>query len=108
MINATVYVNHSGDVMGFETRGHAGYDDAGRDIVCAAVSMLVINTVNSLEQFTDAVLDVKSSGDEACISAMVLDNYSDEVAVLLKSLKLGLTQVASGNPDYITVREREV
>jgi uncharacterized protein YsxB (DUF464 family) len=39
---------------------------------------------------------------------MVLDNYSDEVAVLLKSLKLGLTQVASGNPDYITVREREV
>ena len=27
--------------------------DAGQDIVCAAVSVLVINTVNSIERFTD-------------------------------------------------------
>ena len=33
--------------------GHAGYDDIGKDIVCAAVSVLVINTLNSIERFTD-------------------------------------------------------
>ena len=33
---------------GFHVSGHAGYDDSGKDIVCAAVSamtMLVINTI---------------------------------------------------------------
>ena len=28
--------------------GHAGYDDFGKDIVCAAVSSKVINTINIL------------------------------------------------------------
>ena len=27
--------------------------EEGQDIVCAAVSVLVINTVNAIEQFTD-------------------------------------------------------
>ena len=29
------------------SKGHAGYAEEGQDIVCAAVSALVINTVNS-------------------------------------------------------------
>ena len=28
-----------------------GYADVGQDIVCAGVSALVINTINSIEQF---------------------------------------------------------
>ena len=30
--------------------GHAGFDQSGRDIVCAAISILVINTINSIEE----------------------------------------------------------
>ena len=36
----------------FTVSGHAEYDDPGKDIVCSAVSILVINTVNSLDAFT--------------------------------------------------------
>ena len=39
--------------MGFDVSGHAGYSEAGSDIVCAAVSALVINAVNSIEKFTE-------------------------------------------------------
>ena len=36
----------SHEIVGFQTEGHAGYADAGSDIVCAAISVLVINTIN--------------------------------------------------------------
>ena len=31
-----------------EVKGHAGYDDFGKDIVCASVSSIVITTVNDI------------------------------------------------------------
>ncbi len=110
MINVTIYKNHNNDIVGFETEGHAGYDDSGKDIVCAAVSMLVINTVNSIEAFTDTDIEVNSNNDNdnARISARITGHQSGEAAVLLKSLELGLTQVAKGNPKYISITFKEV
>ena len=55
MIEVTVYKTMRHEYAGFDMSGHAGYDDIGKDIVCAAVSVLVINTLNSIERFTDAV-----------------------------------------------------
>ncbi|MFR1298730.1 MAG: ribosomal-processing cysteine protease Prp [Blautia massiliensis (ex Durand et al. 2017)] len=43
----------NGSYEEFISKGHAGYAEAGQDIVCAAVSALIITTVNSLEKFTD-------------------------------------------------------
>lgn len=52
MIEVTVYKTMRHEYAGFDMSGHAGYDDIGKDIVCAAVSVLVINTLNSIERFT--------------------------------------------------------
>ena len=43
-----VFFRSGGTYYGFEEQGHAGYGEAGDDIVCAAISamtMLVINTI---------------------------------------------------------------
>ena len=48
MIQITIYKNKKHEYMGFDVDGHAGFDDSGHDIVCAAVSALVINTINSV------------------------------------------------------------
>ena len=37
----------NGSYEEFISKGHAGYAEAGQDIVCAAVSALIINTVNA-------------------------------------------------------------
>ena len=37
---------------GFVSKGHAGYAEEGYDIICAAVSVLTVNTINSIEAFT--------------------------------------------------------
>ena len=41
-------------MIGFHVEGHAGYADYGQDIVCSAVSVLVINCINSIDELTDA------------------------------------------------------
>ena len=38
----------NGSYVDFVSKGHAGYAEEGYDIVCAAVSVLIINTVNSI------------------------------------------------------------
>lgn len=48
MTKITFYKTEGGIYYGFRETGHAGYDDAGKDIVCSAISamtMLIINTV---------------------------------------------------------------
>ncbi|MER2130809.1 MAG: ribosomal-processing cysteine protease Prp [Carnobacterium inhibens] len=42
MIQATFHMNEKEDILAFKVEGHAGYAPSGRDIVCAAVSSLVI------------------------------------------------------------------
>ena len=42
--------------VGFETLGHAGYAKRGEDIICSATSVLVINTINSIEKYSSSLL----------------------------------------------------
>jgi uncharacterized protein YsxB (DUF464 family) len=35
----------SQEIVGFKVSGHAGFADAGEDIVCAAISTLTINKI---------------------------------------------------------------
>ena len=45
MIKVNIRKNH------IEIKGHAMYDDYGKDIVCAAVSSIVITTINAILSF---------------------------------------------------------
>ena len=50
MIRVTIYQNEKKECAGFLAKGHAGFSEAGQDIVCAAASVLMINTVNAIEE----------------------------------------------------------
>ena len=52
MTKVTIF-KQQGLYKGFEVSGHSGYADAGEDIVCAAISALTINCINSIETFTN-------------------------------------------------------
>ncbi|MDE5889120.1 MAG: ribosomal-processing cysteine protease Prp [Bacilli bacterium] len=43
-------------------KGHADYDDMGRDIVCAAVSSMAITTVNGIIALDDSIDYEENSG----------------------------------------------
>ena len=60
MIKVTFYKNSDGSYAGFQSLGHAGYSEHGSDIICAAVSVLVINTINSITELTDDDIEVEA------------------------------------------------
>ena len=68
MTTITITKSKNGNYKQVVCKGHAGYADSGSDIVCAAVSMLVINTVNSLEVFTDTAMKVEAEETSGMIS----------------------------------------
>ena len=90
MIEVTVYKTMRHEYAGFDMSGHAGYDDIGKDIVCAAVSVLVINTLNSIERFTDDKTSCVSDENSGTVEFRFKDHPSHDAALLLDSMILGL------------------
>ena len=93
MTKITFYTGENGRIKGFICKGHAGYAEAGEDIVCSAISALVINTINSIEQLTESELEVKADEDGAVIEAFFREQTSDEAELLMRSLVLGITGI---------------
>lgn len=71
---------HKQQYRGFSVSGHAGYAEAGSDIICAAVSVLSVHTVNGIEEFTT------SSIDYTCEDGLITVNFSDDFTAEAKLL----------------------
>ena len=108
MIHVTIFQNKYKECVGFQTEGHAEYANPGQDIVCAAVSALIITTVNSLDAFTEEKIEVGE--DDGYVSIHFKTNPNTERGkLLMDSLILGLTEIEhSYNNRYLTVKVKEV
>lgn len=94
MTNITFYRTTAGEYQGFICNGHAGYADYGEDIVCASISVLVINTINSLEQITGEKMNVEADEESGVIRCHLMNQPLKETSkALMDSLVLGLTQI---------------
>ena len=75
--------------------------------MCAAVSVLVINTVNSLERLTGDRVKVQS--EDGFVRMDFQAPLSDGGRLLMDSLMLGLSSVAgSTGKRYLQINVREV
>ena len=92
MITVTIY-KKSNQYLGFDINGHAGYAEEGSDIICAAVSVLSLNTLNSIEAFTEDEFTVDVDEASARIHFMIKNKPSKESLLLLNSLILGLQRM---------------
>ena len=92
MIQVTFIKNVFDETCGFWMKGHAEYAEPGEDIVCAGVSALVINTINSIEAFTEDVFadDVQKQEEDVGFFAISSSPVSERAKLLLDSLILGL------------------
>ncbi|WP_343209066.1 ribosomal-processing cysteine protease Prp [Anaerolentibacter hominis] len=108
MITVTMFRNSDQVFTGFQAEGHAGYEDYGSDIVCAAVSVLTINAVNSIEALTEDSFQVKNRED-GFLYLRLDDGFGEKSELLLNSLYLGLQDVESsyGN-EFIRLMLKEV
>ena len=109
MIQVTVLKNYNGQFTGFSCCGHSGYANIGKDIVCAGVSALVINTINSISAYTNEKISVESYEDTGMILLQFLHPAGHDAELLVKSLILGLQGIQqSYGADYIDLDFKEV
>ena len=109
MIRISFRYDNTGCPTAFRCSGHAGYAARGRDIICASVSVLTINTVNSIEQFTDDVFDLETDEKSGYMSFSLKEQPSDEAKLLMRSLELGIRGIIDDNGNrFITLVEWEV
>lgn len=107
MIEISVYKNADGKFTGFACSGHAGYAESGQDIVCAAVSALVINTMNSIEKFTSDTFEYQEDESKGQIDFRIVSGLSKESGLLLNSLFLGLQGIQEDyGRQYIKITQR--
>ncbi|KRN88942.1 hypothetical protein IV53_GL000912 [Ligilactobacillus ceti DSM 22408] len=94
-------------LAGYELSGHADPNAVeGQDIICAATSVLAINTLNSLEQLLK--LMVITEGEEEndgylYVTLEIKDLQRPEVQLLLASFELGIKEIAKNYPDYLKI-----
>ena len=87
---------------GLTIDGHANFAEQGKDIVCAAVSVLAQTLIASIEELTDD--DVRSVIEHGHIEL----NYrklSETSRVLIDSFFIGCRMLESEYPECVTLAE---
>jgi len=106
MITVIIYKQNE-KVTGYKVSGHSNADDYGKDIVCASVSVLAINTANSLETLTqDSVTLI--TDDSGLIELHVGQLMSESSHLLLKAFELGIQDIYTEYSQYIKLEFKEV
>ena len=104
MIQVVKLKDEHGNLTGFHCSGHSGYAESGSDIICSAVSALVINTMNSIEAFTDDTFSCRQEPESGTIEFNIVTGPCKESLLLLDSLFLGLQGIESEyGKRYLTV-----
>lgn len=109
MIQVTIFENHAKEYTAFHCIGHAEYADPGEDIICAAVSVLVINTINSVEHLVHDEFDLVTEQESGLVDFSLKDGYSSESLLLIQSLVLGLQGIQKNyGTEYMMLIFKEV
>ena len=110
MTTIVIRKNNKGEYRGFLCRGHAGYARGRQpDILCAAISVLVTNTVNSLETLAGEKVNCTVNEETGYIRCDFPDTIGERSSFLLDSMVFGLQDLSrSYGEKYLQVKFEEV
>ncbi|NLA33853.1 MAG: ribosomal-processing cysteine protease Prp [Tenericutes bacterium] len=73
-------------------KGHANYQDYGKDIVCSAVSSIVITSVNGIIAINEKTINYEEAKDKITINIALNDEITNKLMLnminLLKELQI--------------------
>ena len=80
--------------------GHACFAKPGKDIVCAAVSALTINLINSINALTPDKVEAEISDGHI---EFEIGNLTGAARLLVDSFFIGASSVADEHPEYVRI-----
>ena len=94
-------------ITGFTVSGHSGYAEAGKDIVCAAVSAVVTMAEATINDVCGAKAKVRVKDEQARITLTLPTSCDEEetVQAVLAGMMVTLIGLQEDYPDFIEVLE---
>lgn len=115
MIKFKIYKDKHENIVGYMVKGHAGYDVSGKDIVCAAISVLsqtALISLNKVCKIEEKDLFYEIDEKIGYMNVSLVDKISraqrDSANIVLRTLELGVKEVRKSYPEYITLEYGEV
>jgi len=84
--------------------GHSDYDDLGKDIVCSAVSSILVTTVNAIYKLSEKSISYIRD-DENNMSTIIIKKKDEITSKLLENMIELLKSLEKDYPKNINVKE---
>ncbi len=108
MIRVTIRQTAAGKITAVVVEGHAGYADAGQDIVCAATSAITIGTVNSAEKLLGIEPVVEVDEETGYLEWQIPEGLdattSDQLQLLLAAMLETLKMIEDEYDEFIKIK----
>lgn len=102
MIKVNFYYQ-TNNIVKTEVSGHANFDQYGKDIVCAGVSLIMIGGLNALDQLVNqAEVKLEQSDNEIVITVLQPTNDNQ---MILKTMLWQLKTISEQYKNKITIKE---
>ncbi len=97
---------HGKFIKKLEVKGHAGYAEAGGDLVCAGASCIMYGTYNALVELVNEGFDYRL--DETGIFVIRTANEDEITQTILKTALVQLETMHTSYANYIRIKKTEV
>ncbi|MGE7918430.1 ribosomal-processing cysteine protease Prp [Viridibacillus sp. NPDC093762] len=79
MIQVTINHDEKRHVSSFEMKGHADFDESGKDLVCAGASAIAFGTVNAMYQLLNVEPTIQQEGEGGYLHVTLPADLDEEL-----------------------------
>ena len=115
MIKIKIFRDKKNYIKKYTIEGHANYDEHGKDIVCAAVSVLGQTALLSLvqvcgleERSIEFSIDSKLGFLDVNLPKNIESKVLEKTQIVLDTLIVGINSIVESYPQHVTLEDREV
>ena len=84
--------------------GHAYYDELGKDIVCSAVTAIIIGGINAIDQ-ANLIECCEYEVEAGFVDLKILNDLNKTLQVILETLYVQFKSIEETYAKYITIQE---
>ena len=108
MIRVTIFKQPEQQrITGFQVEGHALFAEAGKDIVCSAVSAVTVGTVNAAEALLN--VHMRTEMRDGFLHATLPETKPDadeKIQLILESMTVMLQSIEASYGEYIRIEHQ--
>ena len=104
MIKVTV-THRSSSIDSITIKGHAGFAEEGRDLICAAISAIGYGLMNAIDEMEPESCDIIDEENKIIIN---VNHDSVKLQNILSTALIMIKTVEEGYPRFVSIKNMEV